>query len=643
VQSHLILDPNADLAEKQLLETSGLRKFRDGLKTEKEKEDFRRHLRRYMQIYLPDCPFEVSSTNRYTIVTQEAAVTARRPIRKGQPIKYLSGIQVMMTAKEEEEISERKKDFSIVVSSRSKCASLFMGPARFANHDCDANAQLTITSQSSIEIFAKRNIEFGDEITVTYGDNYFGENNCECLCQTCESKLVNGWAQDDGAGGVKRSIEEATGDEQGYSLRSRRRSDSLARLSRTPSMTPEIRPRVAKSRTKISTVDADSNGGSLGASPAANVLLSQKRKREFGVMQSPPITPSTKRLKVLDGNAGSAHHTLCSFARSLERGASSTASGSASDSDVTDIASTNVTTPDESKDLGMFSQSQKEAEAEPADSMLKVEDTDLADLHNVQPAPLSCLVPNSVREAIEQTAVPATGIPAVTTASLTHDDSIPGVADMIVIPPPLTPATKTSTVDQLPLTPAEDSSAIGSVTQLRGRGRPGPRKNGAADSTPSRRQESVSDAAPASDVRKRVPGDYALTHLLLSEPTTAWVRCTICSDLFVQRDAYYTRSACPRCERHSKLYGYQWPKTESDGKHDKEERVLDHRLIHRFLDRHDEAKVRGRKGSSQVPVKAATPPTMGRGGKQAHSETKAELGARRSGRRRNPSLKASEC
>lgn len=95
--------------------------------------------------------------------------------------------------------------------------------------------------------------------------------------------------------------------------------------------------------------------------------------------------------------------------------------------------------------------------------------------------------------------------------------------------------------------------------------------------------------------RHRTPGDYTLTPLLLSEPEMAWVKCLNCDTAFVQHNAYYTKSSCPRCERHSKLYGYIWPKTERRGPRDTEERVLDHRTIHRFLDADDEAKIRGRK------------------------------------------------
>lgn len=91
---------------------------------------------------------------------------------------------------------------------------------------------------------------------------------------------------------------------------------------------------------------------------------------------------------------------------------------------------------------------------------------------------------------------------------------------------------------------------------------------------------------------RRRPGDYTLTSRLLSSAYSRWVSCRNCDEAFVQEDAYLTRANCPRCERHSKLYGYAWPKTDREGKKDTEERVLDHRLINRFLGPEEERRER---------------------------------------------------
>merc|ERR1712000_167327 len=171
-------------------------------------------------------------------------------IRRNEPVKYLSGIQVTITPEEEKDMMTRKKDFSIVVSSRNKTTNLFMGPARFANHDCDANAKLVTTGHAGIEIIATKNIEAGDEITVTYGENYFGEDNCECLCQTCEDHRRNGWEPEDGLGETTEVQDTVEDKPDTYSLRLRRRGDSMGGSSRNSSVTPAARPRILKTRKK---------------------------------------------------------------------------------------------------------------------------------------------------------------------------------------------------------------------------------------------------------------------------------------------------------------------------------------------------------------------------------------------------------
>ena len=155
----VIVAKDVPKAEKQLLALPGLKKFTDRLCSDREREWFRRHLRKYISIYLPDCPFEVTTTNRYTVLTHEAAVSARKFIPSGHPVKYLSGTLVSITKEEENDLDLTKRDFSIVMSTRKKTASLFLGPARFANHDCNANAKLVTRGFESMEVVATQDID----------------------------------------------------------------------------------------------------------------------------------------------------------------------------------------------------------------------------------------------------------------------------------------------------------------------------------------------------------------------------------------------------------------------------------------------------------------------------------------------------
>lgn len=532
LQEEVILNEDVDRAEERLLSLSGLRKFLVSLKTDKEKDDFRKHLRRYVSIYLPDCPIEVSSTNRYTIVTEEASITARRPIRKNESIKYLAGIQVSITAKEEEEMTSRKKDFSIVVSSRSRCASLFMGPARFANHDCRANARLRTAGQAGMEVVATRDIDVGEEITVTYGENYFGEDNCECLCKTCEDGRVNGWAAE-GEPVVARSIEEDGA--QGYSLRRRRRDDSVGASSRASSATPVIRPRVAK-RSRSQRFDVST------ASPSAESVAGTKRGR---ALATPPFTPS-KRQKVTDPSS------VLPVPLALAPSDDSTESEQSS---------------------SIFSPPNGESPPTEATSVVDSPPSQGVTTEKTEDDPgLEQAVHE--QERLPNETAPVTPVPPRTKPV----ESVPE-----------TPATAPPTIADL--TPAPTPNDICPTIE--------PEADHPTPSKPSKpRRKRHFHKEPTPPPRKRVPGDYTLTPLLLSEPNSAWIHCTICNGAFVQRDAYYTRSACPRCERHSKLYGYIWPKTEPEGSGDREERVLDHRTVHRFLDWETEARIRGRKGAA---------------------------------------------
>ncbi|RPB24182.1 hypothetical protein L211DRAFT_213576 [Terfezia boudieri ATCC MYA-4762] len=192
VADYVVRARSVTAAVEKFEQLTGVQSFLQGME-EWKKNEFMKHVRRYMQIYHPEAPFEVNSTDRYTLFTHEACVHARRPIRTGETIKFLAGCMLLMTDEEEENLDD-SSDFSVICTSRMKGTSVLLGPARFVNHDCDPNCKFITTNKDNITIMAIRNITMGEEITIKYSEDYFGENNCECLCQTCESRAQNGFA-----------------------------------------------------------------------------------------------------------------------------------------------------------------------------------------------------------------------------------------------------------------------------------------------------------------------------------------------------------------------------------------------------------------------------------------------------------------
>ncbi|KAF5871225.1 putative histone-lysine n-methyltransferase set9 protein [Botrytis fragariae] len=708
LQNSVIIEKNTAKAEAELLALPGLKKFQQSLNSEKEKEDFRRHLKKYINIYLPDCPFEVSSTNRYTVVTHEAAVVARREIRKGEVVKYLSGIQVVMTPEEEEHINLLRRDFSIVMSSRNKSASLFLGPARFANHDCGANARLMTSGTAGMEIIAVRDIEIGEEITVTYGESYFGEDNCECLCKTCEDNRENGWAQDDDNNESipKLSIEQEPlpPEVPGYSLRRRRRLTSTVSESRSESMTPDVnlRPQVRKMPpksgrsassaqnrrspalgspplasnqpvSKVDQVDEDNllsptgsskrrripseedcspstpkrrrpsqkiersplgvlngvNGSELPSSPESDILQQTllvewdqpvtpgmpspiidpgrsrplrsstlKRKRDS---EEPTVSPSdtTKRLKsqfsvkveefTPTSFYGNNDHAILPSSASESRRASFTSSPSGEGTGETD-----ATSVDEEETIVVLNEKPVSVDSKPRRQ-------GYVKRGNHGGRRRGPLWEKEKRERAGQTKV-------ITPSEIQNAKKAPTEAVLVSPNTSKSHPALQDDADSSALSDLGSDMEIDDSTMTISKKLPQPkirrrRKGVVVPSTIDK------DHAP----NVRIPGDYVLTHALLAEPASAWINCKICEEPFVQKDAYFTRSSCPRCERHSKLYGYMWPKTDKEGKHDEEERVLDHRTVHRFIKSSEEKDIRrksgrGSTGSREVTKEASVAP-----------------------------------
>lgn len=390
------------------------------------------------------------------------------------------------------------------------------------------------------------------------GDNYFGEDNCECLCRSCEASRRNGWANDTETEAIpKPSIENLTSD-SAYSLRRRRNLSTNS--SRTQSETPDVnlRPHVPK-RTPRSLTRFKDAESALNKSPSAELSLTPtktKRNRELEPVTTADSHP-TKKMKLenpvkveedsviagqllsLDALAEAneesnqgAPSPPSSFARSSSMNSMSSPSDGATSTDATSV--------DDETIIVEIKEGEKDAQTR----LLHVSTTDTS--------------------GILRTAVAATSSVQLQNGS-------------------------TSPAELHSLQDLDSSSMTVASKQRTKRKRKLPQPTADLDHAPA----------------VRVPGDYVLTPALLGEPQSAWINCRHCEEPFVQKDAYYTRASCPRCERHSKLYGYMWPKTDKEGNWDTEKRVLDHRTVHRFI-RPSEEKVVRRRGRSSTESRPLT-------------------------------------
>ncbi|KAI9308054.1 hypothetical protein BJ944DRAFT_156900 [Cunninghamella echinulata] len=133
---------------------------------------------------MPSAGFEISDTTRYNGV--QGCVISTKQWDIGDEVTKCTGMIACLKSRDYRQLIESGRDFSVMYSQRKNSNCLFLGPARFMNHDCESNCKFISLGPNAITFKVVKKIDIGEEMTVFYGSHYFGLNNRECRCASCE-------------------------------------------------------------------------------------------------------------------------------------------------------------------------------------------------------------------------------------------------------------------------------------------------------------------------------------------------------------------------------------------------------------------------------------------------------------------------